>query len=250
MRPTRQLHIVRDEDEGLQARTTRPVDNPPNPFASSEAHYLEGMEAAARVVVHHDHTRRILSSNDSPDIPFSYSVNPYRGCQHACAYCYARPTHEYLGLGAGTDFDTQIVVKPDAPQLLREAFDKPSWRGDTVVFSGVTDCYQPLEASYRLTRGCLEVCVDYKNPVGIITKSPLIERDLDGRLAPVPLENAVVLGRGLAGEHEQLAPRHRRPIDAVCPPRPRRPSASVMLFSARTPIWFLRETTRHHASPT
>jgi DNA repair photolyase len=177
--PLRQLHLVRDEDEGLQARTTRPVDNPPNPFASAEAHYLEGMEAAARVVVHHDHTRRILSRNDSPDIPFSFSVNPYRGCQHACAYCYARPTHEYLGLGAGTDFDTQIVVKPDAPQLLREAFDKPSWRGDTVVFSGVTDCYQPLEASYRLTRGCLEVCVDYKNPVGIITKSPLIERDID-----------------------------------------------------------------------
>lgn len=174
-----QLHVVRDEDEGVERRPTRPVDNPPNPFASAEAHYLEGMEAAARVVVHHDHTRRILSSNDSPDIPFSYSVNPYRGCQHACAYCYARPTHEYLGLGAGTDFDTQIVVKPEAPQLLREAFDKPSWRGDTVVFSGVTDCYQPLEASYRLTRGCLEVCVAYRNPVGIITKSPLIERDLD-----------------------------------------------------------------------
>jgi DNA repair photolyase len=177
--PIRQLQVVRDDDEGTEPRSTRPVDNPPNPFASAAAHYLEGMEAQARVVVHHDHTRRILSKNDSPDIPFSYSVNPYRGCQHACAYCYARPTHEYLGLGAGTDFDTQIVVKPDAPQLLREAFDAPSWRGDTVVFSGVTDCYQPLEASYRLTRGCLEVCVDYKNPVGIITKSPLIERDLD-----------------------------------------------------------------------
>jgi DNA repair photolyase len=93
--------------------------------------------------------------------------------------CYARPTHEYLGLGAGTDFDRKITVKPRAPELLREAFDKPSWKGELVVFSGVTDCYQPLEASYRLTRGCLEVCADYRNPAHVITKSPLIERDLD-----------------------------------------------------------------------
>jgi DNA repair photolyase len=93
--------------------------------------------------------------------------------------CYARPTHEYLGLGAGTDFDRKITVKPDAARLLREAFERPSWKGELIVFSGVTDCYQPLEASYRLTRACLEVCAEYCNPVGIITKAPLIERDLD-----------------------------------------------------------------------
>src|SRR6267143_1185077 len=93
--------------------------------------------------------------------------------------CYARPTHEYLGFGAGTDFDRKITVKPEAPRLLREAFERPSWKGELIVFSGVTDCYQPLEASYRLTRGCLEVCAEYRNPAGIITKSPLIERDLD-----------------------------------------------------------------------
>jgi DNA repair photolyase len=93
--------------------------------------------------------------------------------------CYARPSHEYLGFGAGTDFETRIVVKPDAPELLREAFEKKSWKGDLVMFSGVTDCYQPLEASYRLTRGCLEVCAEYRNPVAIITKAPLIERDID-----------------------------------------------------------------------
>jgi DNA repair photolyase len=93
--------------------------------------------------------------------------------------CYARPTHEYLGLGAGTDFDRKITVKPHAPELLREAFEKPSWKGELIAFSGVTDCYQPLEASYRLTRGCLEVCAEYGNPVAIITKSPLIERDVD-----------------------------------------------------------------------
>ena len=93
--------------------------------------------------------------------------------------CYARPTHEYLGFGAGTDFDRKITVKPEAPRLLREAFERPGWKGELVVFSGVTDCYQPLEASYRLTRGCLEVCAEYRNPLAIITKSPLIERDLD-----------------------------------------------------------------------
>lgn len=157
----------------------KPVANPPNPFASSEVEYLDGDAPDARLEIYEDHTRSILSTNDSPDVGFRWSVNPYRGCFHACLYCYARPTHEYLGFGAGTDFDRKIVVKPEAPQLLREAFDARKWAGELVVFSGVTDCYQPLEASYRLTRGCLEVCAEYKNPVGIITKAPLIERDID-----------------------------------------------------------------------
>ncbi|MFO0678533.1 MAG: PA0069 family radical SAM protein [Polyangiaceae bacterium] len=157
----------------------KPVDNPPNPWATTDVEYLEGETPDARLRVLEDHSRSILSKNDSPDVPFTWSVNPYRGCFHACAYCYARPSHEFLSLGAGTDFDRTIVVKPDAPALLRAAFDKPSWKGDVVVFSGVTDCYQPLEASYRLTRACLEVCLAYKNPVGIITKAPLVERDVD-----------------------------------------------------------------------
>ena len=133
----------------------------------------------APLEVFEDHTRNILSRNDSPDIGFDWSVNPYRGCFHACAYCYARPSHEYLSFGAGTDFERKIVVKKHAPELLRDAFDAPKWRGELVIFSGVTDCYQPLEASYRLTRGCLEVCAEYRNPIGIITKAPLIERDVD-----------------------------------------------------------------------
>ena len=133
----------------------------------------------AELEVYEDQTRGILSHNDSPDVGFDWSVNPYRGCFHACAYCYARPSHEYLSFGAGTDFDRKIVVKKRAPELLREAFDAPKWQGERVVFSGVTDCYQPLEASYRLTRGCLEVCAEYHNPVGIITKSALVERDID-----------------------------------------------------------------------
>jgi DNA repair photolyase len=156
----------------------RPASNPPNPWLSETREYLEEIPEA-RLEVYEDHSRTIVAHNDSPDIGFSWSVNPYRGCFHACAYCYARPGHEYLGLGAGTDFDRKITVKPEAPRLLREAFEKPSWKGELLMFSGVTDCYQPLEASYRLTRGCLEVCAEYRNPVAIITKSPLIERDLD-----------------------------------------------------------------------
>jgi DNA repair photolyase len=157
----------------------RAVDNPPNPWATSDVEYLDGEAPRAALQVYEDHTRAILAHNDSPDVGFSWSVNPYRGCFHACAYCYARPSHEYLSFGAGTDFERRIVVKPNAPQLLRDAFDEPKWKGELVVFSGVTDCYQPLEASYRLTRGCLAVCAEYGNPAGIITKSPLVERDVD-----------------------------------------------------------------------
>jgi DNA repair photolyase len=156
----------------------RPISNPPNPWRSSEVEYFDEIPEA-KLEVYEDHTRNILATNDSPDLGFNYSVNPYRGCFHACSYCYARPTHEYLSFGAGTDFERKITVKPEAPRLLREAFEKKSWKGELIVFSGVTDCYQPLEASYRLTRGCLEVCAEYRNPVGIITKAPLIERDVD-----------------------------------------------------------------------
>jgi DNA repair photolyase len=155
-----------------------PLSNPPNPWAHTSVDYI-GDPPAVRLAVFEDHSREILSSNDSPDLGFRWSINPYRGCMHACAYCYARPTHEYLSFGSGTDFDRNIVVKPRAPELLREALDRRSWKGEMILFSGNTDCYQPLEASYRLTRACLEVCAAYKNPVHIITKSPLVERDID-----------------------------------------------------------------------
>lgn len=129
--------------------------------------------------VFEDDTKNILSKNQSPDVGFRYSVNPYRGCFHGCAYCYARPTHEYLGFGSGTDFERKIVVKRRAPELLRAALSRRGWKGEAIVFSGNTDCYQPLEATYCLTRDCLEVCAEFRNPVHVITKAPLIERDLD-----------------------------------------------------------------------
>jgi len=173
-----------------------PIHNPPNPFArerldtspdylgdwnpeatdeTGDAHPARGQPLR----VFADRTKNILSKNDSPDLAMRFSVNPYRGCYHGCAYCYARPTHEYLGFGAGTDFERKIVIKPDAAALLRHELRKKSWRREMIVFSGVTDCYQPLEASYELTRQCLQVCLEERNPVGIITKSALIERDTD-----------------------------------------------------------------------
>jgi DNA repair photolyase len=155
-----------------------PLRNPPNRWRKEAVSYLEE-EPTVELTVFEDQTRRILSDNDSPDLGFKYSVNPYRGCLHGCSYCYARPSHEYLGFGAGADFERKIVVKLKAAELLREAFEKKSWVGELILFSGNTDCYQPLESSYGLTRACLEVCREYRNPLHIITKSALVERDAD-----------------------------------------------------------------------
>lgn len=158
----------------------RPTENPHNRFRKLVTSYDDGeAPPPATITLIEDHSKSILSENDSPDVGFKWSCNPYRGCLHACAYCYARPSHEYLDLGAGTDFDTKIVVKRQAPELLRATFDKPSWQGELVMFSGVTDCYQAIEKDLELTRRCLEVCVEYKNPVNVISKSALVERDID-----------------------------------------------------------------------
>jgi len=157
----------------------RPVNNPPNPWLSAHRQYLDEAPPAARLTVMEEDAASILSSNDSPDLGFTWTLNPYRGCFHGCIYCYARPTHQYLGHGAGTDFERLIIAKVNAAARLEEAFQKRSWRGETVMFSGVTDCYQPLEASYGLTRDCLAVCARFRNPVAIITKGALVCRDVD-----------------------------------------------------------------------
>ena len=152
--------------------------NPANRFTPHEVTW-EGEPPKARLRVVEDDTKGILARNRSPDIDFEWAVNPYRGCTHACAYCYARAFHEHLGYGAGSDFERQIVVKTRAPELLQQAFNAPSWKGELVVFSGATDGYQPLESRYGLTRRCLGVCAAYRNPTAVITRSPLILRDLD-----------------------------------------------------------------------
>ncbi len=129
-----------------------------------------------------DPSRSIVATNESPDLGFDASVNPYRGCEHGCIYCYARPTHEYLGFSAGLDFETRILVKQEAPALLRQALSKPGWRPRVLALSGVTDPYQPVERRLGITRGCLDVLLEFRNPVEIVTKSRLVTRDAD-RLA-------------------------------------------------------------------
>jgi DNA repair photolyase len=126
-----------------------------------------------------DTSQSIVSQNDSPDIPFRYSVNPYRGCAHGCAYCYARNSHEYLGFSAGLDFETKIFVKHDAARLLRDFLTRRTWQPEPITFSGVTDCYQPIERDLKLTRSCLEVLLDARQPVSIVTKNALVARDRD-----------------------------------------------------------------------
>lgn len=159
-----------------------PVLNPPNPFQSQAVEYLleDGVEPPSHgLQLFTDTSKSILSRNDSPDLSMRWSVNPYRGCYHGCSYCYARPSHQYLGFGAGSDFERKIVFKPRAAELLRAAFEAKSWAGEPVLFSGNTDCYQPIEASLELTRGLLQVALEYRNPLHIITKAPLVERDID-----------------------------------------------------------------------
>ena len=126
-----------------------------------------------------DATRTIITRNASPDVGFETSLNPYRGCEHGCIYCYARPTHEYLGFSAGLDFESKIMVKTNAPQLLRVELESPRWEAQTLVLSGVTDPYQPVERRLRITRGCLDVLAHFRNPVAIITKNHLVTRDID-----------------------------------------------------------------------
>src|SRR5881398_263774 len=126
-----------------------------------------------------DGTKSIITRNTSPDVGFETSLNPYRGCEHGCIYCYARPTHEYLGFSAGLDFESKIIVKTNAPELLRAELASSRWQPQTLVMSGVTDPYQPIERKLQITRGCLEVLAQFRNPVVIITKNRLVTRDID-----------------------------------------------------------------------
>ncbi len=156
--------------------------NPPNRFERLHVErggWTDPDDPPPSTVLLRDATRSILSWNDSPDVGFDVGINPYRGCEHACAYCYARPTHEYLGYSAGLDFETRILVKEKAPLLLRKALSSRSWVPQTIALSGNTDCYQPAERRLRITRRCLEVLAEFRNPVGIITKSYLVSRDID-----------------------------------------------------------------------
>jgi DNA repair photolyase len=157
--------------------------NPPNRFErillERDADWDPEADPLPRTTFLRDRSQTIISYNSSPDIPFSASLNAYRGCEHGCAYCYARPFHEYLGFSAGLDFETKIIVKEDAPELLRSELASPKWKVQELAMSGVTDCYQPIERRLQLTRRCLAVLAEFRNPVSIITKNFLVTRDLD-----------------------------------------------------------------------
>ena len=163
--------------------------NPPNRFEKlhleADADWDPERDPLPRTQFLKDTTGTIITYNDSPDVGFEASINPYRGCEHGCIYCYARPFHEYLGFSAGLDFETRIMVKQDAPKLLRQELSSSKWQPKVIGISGVTDCYQPVERRLKLTRGCLEVLAEFRNPVAVITKNNLLPRDVHvlGQLA-------------------------------------------------------------------
>jgi DNA repair photolyase len=170
--------------------------NPPNRFeklhVETDDDYDADQDPLPRTQFLKDNTSTIITYNDSPDVGFQASINPYRGCEHGCIYCYARPFHEYLGFSAGLDFETKIMVKEDAPKLLHQELSSPKWQPKVIGISGVTDCYQPVERRLKLTRGCLEVLARFRNPVAIITKNQLVTRDID-LLSQLATSNAVAV---------------------------------------------------------
>jgi DNA repair photolyase len=172
------------------------LSNPPNRFEpidlEPDFEHGDPESPAPQTQFFRDTSRTIIAQNDSPDVGFEFSINPYRGCEHGCIYCYARPTHEYLSLSSGVDFESKIFVKLDAPKLLREELAKPKWHPKTISISGVTDCYQPAEKKFRITRQCLEVLAEFKNPAGIVTKSHLVTRDID-ILSEMAKQNLIVV---------------------------------------------------------
>ncbi len=216
------------DGERIQPRGRGAGFNPPNRFApehheieletvEDDEDYLESLRRPETQFLT-DRSRTIIAENQSPDVGFDASVNPYRGCEHGCIYCYARPTHEYLGMSAGLDFETKILVKRDAPELLRTALESPKWRSKVLSMSGVTDAYQPIERKLRLTRRCLEVLAEFRQAVVIVTKNRLVTRDVDVLSALAEHDAAGVfvsittLNPALAA---QLEPRTSRPSGRV-----------------------------------
>lgn len=207
--------------------------NPPNRFEAIRVepdfeHFEEDAEFLTetmrpRTEYFVDTSRSIISENDSPDVPFRFSLNPYRGCQHGCAYCYARPTHEYLGLSAGVDFESKIFVKRDAAALFRDWLARDRYRPELIAFSGVTDCYQPAERKFRLTRSCLEVARDARQPVGIVTKNALVTRDVDV-LAEMAKDNVISVSVSVTSLDQSL----------TCELEPRTSSPAARLRAIRT----------------
>jgi len=200
------------------------ASNPANRFDKTSyqrSEWDDPEDPSVQTIFLKDETRSIINYNDSPDVGFNASINPYRGCEHGCIYCFARPNHEYLGFSAGLDFETKILVKEDAPELLRRELASPSWEPQVIAISGVTDAYQPIERRLQLTRRCLEVLAEFRNPVVIITKNELVTRDIDV-LSQLARVNGILvfisvtsLDSDLARELEPRASQPSRRIAAI-----------------------------------
>jgi DNA repair photolyase len=178
-----------------------------------------------------DDTQSIITRNDSPDVRFSASLNPYRGCEHGCAYCFARPTHEYLGFSAGLDFETKIVVKENAPELLRRELSSRRWKPQPLGMSGVTDCYQPIERRLEITRRCAAVLAEFRNPVVVITKNHLVTRDAD-HFAELARHDAALVAISITTLDPELA----KTLEPRASPPSRRLAAVAELSAAGVPV--------------
>lgn len=203
-------HKIQLNEQAPTIKGRGAAQNPPNRF---EKIHLEPDEdwnpeenGAPRTQYFRDTTQTFINYNNSPDVGFEASINPYRGCEHGCIYCFARPTHEYLGFSAGLDFESKIMVKENGPELLRKELSSPKWKPQTIVMSGVTDCYQPIERKLRLTRRCLEVLAEFRNPVAIITKNHLVTRDID-LLGELAQHNAATVNVSITTLDATLTPR-------------------------------------------
>ncbi|HSH37154.1 MAG TPA: PA0069 family radical SAM protein [Chthoniobacterales bacterium] len=211
--------------------------NPANRFEALrvELDAVEPGEQEARPKLptqfYRDLTKTIIARNNSPDFGFETSVNPYRGCEHGCSYCFARPTHEYLGFSAGLDFESRIVVKENASELLEAELSSPKWKPQIVVMSGVTDPYQPVERKLKITRRCLEVLAKFRNPVGMITKNRLVTRDIDV-LSELAAHNAVAINISVTS----LDPRLQRILEPRTSPPQARLEAVAQLRAAGVPV--------------
>jgi DNA repair photolyase len=214
------------------------ASNPVNRFEritlERDADWNPDEDAAPSTHFYRDLSQTLVTHNNSPDVGFETSINPYRGCEHGCIYCFARPFHEYLGFSAGLDFETKIMVKTDAPMLLRQELTSPKWHPQVIAMSGVTDCYQPIERRLKLTRGCLEVLAEFRNPVIIITKNQLVTRDIDF-LSELARHNAVSIFISLTTLDNEL----RKVMEPRTSPPSARLAAVQKLSEAGIPVGVL-----------
>lgn len=219
-------------------RSRGAAENPPNRFErislERDPEWNDPDEPPPATQFFRDRTQSVISYNDSPDVGFDASVNPYRGCEHGCIYCYARPFHDYLGFSSGLDFETKIMVKEDAPALLRRELVSPKWSPQVIAFSGVTDCYQPVERKLKLTRGCLEVLAECRNPAVVVTKNHLVTRDLDV-LGALARHNAAAVFLSVTTLDTAL----RKVMEPRTSPPASRLSAIEMLARAGIPVGVL-----------